>query len=112
MNNSRLALENVLREDEPVDVSHMLRQRETEIQEILESLVSLHESTTWKVLYNRIFQREIETLQRKLRSEKDTTELFRLQGKAEIVEKYFDIPRLVEMYRNELANIRKQLHAQ
>ena len=105
-------LKNVsLDEESRVDIKPMLRKRETELNGIIEAIEHISRSNYWKVLQNQVFNGILESLQRRMRNEKETIELFRLQGQIGWAEKYTDFNKLGDAYRNELTNIRKQLNA-
>lgn len=111
MNNSKIAIENVsLAEDEAVDNKPMLRQRETEITSILEALEHVSGSAYWKTIQDKVLSGVLESLQRRIRSEKNPTEIYRLQGQIVWAEKYSDLNKMSQAYKNELTNIRKKLN--
>ena len=110
MNNSKLAIESInLSQEEAVDASPMYRMRETEVLAIIEALENVSSSKYWHLLQEKVFDGVVESLQRRLRNEKDTTEMFRLQGQVVWAEKYSDLKSLIIVYKNELANIRNNL---
>lgn len=109
MNNSKM-IENVSLEiDMPIDLKPMMRQRETELVEIIEALEHISGSQYWKVL-EKMFNKDFESLQNRLRNEKNPTEIYRLQGKLAETEK-FNLGKELQAYRLELQNIRNKLNA-
>jgi len=110
MNNSKISQDSFALENEPeLDKTPWLRERQTEIVEIIEALEAVKQSSYWKVLQNKIFTASLELLQRKIRNEKDSKEIFRLQGQLGWAEKFADLDKMVEVYRKELENIKQQL---
>lgn len=109
MNNSQTALNSLL-EQEPVDNTVQLRQKETELITIIEALENISKSGYYHTIQKLILDPEIELLRKKLVSEKDTTEVFRLQGKLEYAEKHTNFEKLITTKRNELINTRKQIN--
>ena len=107
MNNSRV-IENIL-DDTQTDMTPVFRRQETELIEIIEAIEAISQSRYWKVLQNKVFVGVLESLQRRLRSEKDSKELFRLQGQAVWAEKYCDFVKLADAYRKQLQNIKSNL---
>lgn len=111
MNNSKFVIDNALTNDTQVDKTPGMRQRETELVAILDAIKHIRASEYWKSLNELVFTRDLDKLTRLIRSEKDTVELYRLQGKVTWAEKY-TLDNLEELYRNELINLRNQLQWQ
>lgn len=107
MNNAKLAMS--LSQDAPVDITPALRSREMEVAAIIEAIESITASSFWKVLDSKVLTPELTKLQRRLRNEKNPTEIYRLQGKIEQAEK-FNLPDQLQVYRHELQKIRSQLN--
>ena len=93
---------------EEVDSSVLLREKVDKTTEIIEALQNIAGSSYWKVLEQNVFEVDLAKAKSRLAKEKDTTEIFRLQGEIRWGEK-FDLEKLLEKYRNELLGIRKQL---
>lgn len=108
MNNSKLAIDNALTDAPKVDHSPQLRRRETELVAILDAIKHIRASEYWQVLNEKVFSKDLDKLTHKLRTEKDSTELYRLQGQVTWAEKY-SLDRLETLSRNELINLRNQL---
>ena len=102
MNNAFITKEEVEEIAQP-----LLRERVTQLTEIIEALQNVAGSSYWLVLKN-VFDVDLSKAKSRLAKEKDTTEIFRLQGEIRWGEK-FDLEKLLERYRNELSGIRKQL---
>lgn len=108
MNNSQITIDNALTDSPEVDIKPQLRQRETELVAIIESIKHIRSSEYWKELEEKVFSKELDKLTSKLRTEKDTIELYRLQGEVTWAEKY-SLVSLENQFRNELTNLRNQL---
>ena len=108
MNNSSIVIDNALADDPVVDLTPGLRQREIELTAILDAISHIRSSEYWHVLQDKVFTRDLDKLTRRLRTEKDTIEMYRLQGQVTWGEKY-NLINLETLYRNELINLRKQL---
>ncbi len=80
----------------------------TLLTELIEALNNIQGSSYWTVLKQNVFDVELEKAKRQLAKEKDTTEIFRLQGEIRWGER-FDLVKLNEKFRNELSAIRKKL---
>lgn len=109
MNNSQISFENALELETQVDNQPRLREQATELTEIIESLDKVTQSNYWKVLQKKIFDGILSNLYSRIKNEKDTTEIFRLQGQIVWAEKFADITKLTDVYRSRLANVKKQL---
>ena len=90
------------------DSSVLLRERVEILIEIIEALQNIASSNYWKVLQQNVFNVDLDKAKSRLANEKDTTEIFRLQGEIRWGEK-FDLEKLIKKYRDELTAIRKQL---
>lgn len=110
MNNSKIAIENATLMDEPeIDITPWLVQRQKELTEIIEAIRAINSSSYWKVLQNKVFQGSLEVLERQIRTERDSKEMFRLQGQLGWAEKFTNLEKLSDVYRKELENVNKQL---
>jgi len=92
----------------PEDSSVLLRERVEILTEVIEALQNIASSNYWKVLQQNVFNVDLDKAKSRLANEKDTTEIFRLQGEIRWGEK-FDLEKLIKKYRDELTAIRKQL---
>ncbi len=111
MNNSKIAIDNVLMDEaEPVDVRPMLRQRETELVEVIEAIEKISSSNYWKVIQSKVFNPEFQKLQAQLINEKETIDLFRTQGKVSWMTNNLDLTKLLSSKRKELISIREKLN--
>ena len=109
MNNSRI-ISGVLEEEPMVDAKPILRQRRQEVTDILEALSHITASSYWKVLEDKVFLGARELLEKKLRVEKDSQEICRLQGQLAWMDKYAELGKLTEVYRKELERINNQFN--
>ena len=107
MNNSKIAFDNASIEEKVIDRSPLLRERETELVELIGALDHIRASNYWKIIHSK-FSGDLQKLISQLKKEKDTTLLFRLQGEITRAEK-LDLDKTAEECRNELSGIRKQL---
>lgn len=111
MNNSKIALENVDLADEPkYDNKPSLRKKEVEITEILEALRQINNSKYWQILTDKLFQVNVDKLSKQLRSEKNPTQIYRLQGKLEEAEKPLNFLKEIQALENELIKVRNLLN--
>lgn len=95
-------------EDDVPDIAPQLRERATYLAELVEALTNIAGSSYWAVLRQNVFDVDLSNARSRLAKEKDTTEIFRLQGEIRWAEK-FDLEKLIVIYRNELLEIRKKL---
>ena len=110
MNNSKIAIENAsLVEEELYDYKPQLRQRETELVELIEALQHLNLSKYWKIVQT-IFEKELNNLQKQLNDENNPTKMYRLQGEIKRAEK-FNLSSRLQAYELELTNTRRKLNA-
>lgn len=109
MNNSNLTF-NSATEPEREDVIPLLRQRETELMEVITALENINSSQYWKMVQLKVFRPDLDLLKKKLQEEEDTVQMFRLQGRVKEASKYDDLSKLILMKRNELQGVRQQLN--
>lgn len=114
MNNSFIATENIL--DEPIiDTSAILRQRQTELLEIIKAIETISKSSEWQSLKRLIFDNKLEGLEKQLKiestkNELNAPEIYRLNGQLIWAKRYSDFYKLAEVYKTELNNITKKLN--
>ena len=114
MNNSKLI--ETLNDEEVLDLKPMLRQKETELVEIIQALNNLASSPDWKVLQEKIFDGVVETLKRQRDVEVEKKPLngpiiHSLNGQLAWAKKYSNLAHLADIYKLELSNIRSKLNA-
>lgn len=84
------------------------REKVERLTEIIEALQNIVGSSYWKVLQKYVFNVDLSKARSSLEKEKDTTEMFRLQGEIRWG-KRFNLEKLLQTKRDELIAIRKQL---
>lgn len=107
MNNAQL-IGNTLEEEKVVDIRPLLRERVTQLTEVIEALSSISQSSYWQVLKQYEFDGDVQNLTNQLEKETDTIKIFRLQGEIKRAKKY-DLVELLQQRRKELEVIRKKL---
>ncbi len=110
MNNSLMSSPEVELYGVPEDVKILRTERAVKLGKLIESLEAINRSEHWGVIMSEIFEPEIALLRKRLVEEKDTVEVFRLQGKLSWAEKKTNIEKLIIQYRTELSGIRKNLN--
>ncbi len=108
MNNAFIIKEDVLKEDEGKDPTPALNNRAEQLTDIIEALENIAGSNYWKVLQKYVFGVELSKARKSLAKERDTTEMFRLQGDIRSLER-INLETLVEKYRNELTTVKSKL---
>lgn len=96
-------------EDQSTTNLPVLREQVTELTEVIEALSNIANSSYWKVLKQFVFDVDLEKAKRRLVIEKDTTEIFRLQGEIRWGEK-FSLEKLLQDKRSKLEDIRKKIN--
>ena len=104
MNNSKIVLE--LESFSEEKKTEFLKQRETELLLILEALQNIKGSKYWKLLEEKVFNGVLISLQHRIRTEKNPTEIYRLQGQIVWAEKFCDLTKMYQAYQNELTRLR------
>ncbi len=93
---------------EEKDVSPIYREKSEQLTTLIEALQHIAGSSYWKALQKYVFDVDLDKAKSRLAKEKDTTEIFRLQGEIRWGEK-FSLENLLTKYRDELTAIRKKL---
>lgn len=98
------------------EISHakpelLLKEREAKLVRLIEALAALGQNTEWSTLKHELFDEALESLEKRTKDEATKAEisipeLYRLQGERRWVRRY-DLSKLLETYRAELAHIRK-----
>lgn len=107
MNNANV-IKDMFEGNEP-DILAALREREATVLEIIDALQNIGGSSYWKILQQNVFEVDLSKAKRSLAKEKDTTEMFRLQGDIRTGEK-LNLESLITKYRNELQAIRQKIN--
>lgn len=110
MNNSKIALDNVLSLAESVN-PEVYRERQATVVRIIEAIDELSKSAEWSTLKREIFDSRVESLEKQLRVESESHEindsnLYRLQGRLFEARKY-DLTKLRESFLLELSKLKK-----
>lgn len=100
----------------PEDILPRLREREAELVRLIEAIAQVELCDGWSTLKTYVFDGALESLEGRLtseagKSEVTTSELYRLQGQIQWAKKYADLGKLVNTYRLELSNVRKQIQS-
>ena len=85
-----------------------LREQVTHLTEVIEALNKIQGSNYWKVLKQFVFDVDLEKAKRQLAIEKDTTQIFRLQGVIEWGEK-FDLQKMYDKKKKELSAVKTKI---
>jgi len=114
MNNSFI-VENSLELETPVDNTERFRQKESELITIIEAINKVAESYEWQILKEKIFDGVVENLKKQRDTEVEKKPLngpliHSLNGQLAWAKKYSDFAKLADIYKLELANVRKQLY--
>lgn len=110
MNNSLVVETMSLEVEAPLNNAPQLRARSVELASIIEAIENVSASSYWKLLQDKVFNGVMESLQNRIRSEKNPTEIYRLQGQIGWAEKYSDLSKLSQAYRKELSNVKNKLN--
>lgn len=111
MNNSYIAFGSL--EADMVDTT-VLRQKQQELLKIIEAVSKVANSGEWKQLRELVFDKQVERLEKELKSaslqnELNSPEIYRLQGKITWAKRYSDFYKLTETYKTELKQITLKL---
>jgi hypothetical protein len=111
MNNS-LSIETFDEKEPSQRVADSLKERESRLVRLIESLKALEKGREWSTLREFLFDGALETLENRLataskKPELDLPEIYRLQGRILEARKYTN---LLDTSRLELNNIRKQIN--
>ena len=116
MNNSKLAIDRVsLHSEEVTDNSEIFRKREGEIIKIIEAINGVNQSQDWSTLKTEIFESLVNSLEKQLRDEAKKEEpdplvLNRVAGQLKWAEKYADLNKLANIFRDQLKEVRLKLY--
>lgn len=78
--------------------------REEELLKLIGALEQISSSNYWKII-STWYIKELERVQNLLKTEKDTTEIFRLQGKISALERLSDLNTVTKNLKKELERI-------
>lgn len=106
MNNAFL-IEDTLKEEPKVPQPEVLK-RIGEVTDIIEAIQHIGGSSHWAILY-KVFEVDLAKAKRRLATEKDTTEMFRLQGELRWEDK-INLEKMLSKYRDELQALRQRIN--
>ena len=98
-----------------IDTSVVLRERQTELTNLVTAINELAKNENWQVLKKLLFDGLVEKIDRQLtaevkKNELNPTEIYRLQGQLGWAKRYSDLYKLAETYKLELNQITKKLN--
>lgn len=106
--NNAFTTRNVLNEELPKDASPQLVERVQQLTDVIEAIQNITSSSYWAVLKKYVFDVDLAKARSSLEKEKDTTEMFRLQGEIR-GRKKINLEKLLIEKRNELQATRQKL---
>lgn len=106
MNNSLIASQFVDIAEEQDQSKVYVHKRVQELGEVIEALQAIKRSNHWKLLEDKVWNGVFTSLQKRIRSEKDMTEIHRLQGQIVWAEKYLNLDDLVAAFKRELQTLK------
>lgn len=106
MNNSQLIQDSFEQEGE--DVLQHMRERGSELTDLIEALSNISQSSYWTIIEKEL-NRDLKSLVSRLEKEKETVEIFRLQGEIKNMRKY-NLKKTLAVRRKELEVIKKKLN--
>lgn len=103
-----------------MDDSHnivALRERQTELIKIIESIDEVLKTKGWQTLKELVFDSRVDSLERQLlaeakKEEIDPKKIYKLQGELIWSKRYSDLRSYAEMLKKELEGIKLKLHKQ
>mgnify|MGYP001582717618 CR=1 FL=1 len=115
MNNSKIVLENS--EEMDMDKVSFLQGQQGELTQIVEVINRIEATEDWKKLKSMLLDGMVKTLEKQLLSEVNKSEiaipeLYRLQGQLAWAKKYADLKKMSEYFKQQIDNIKNQLHEQ
>lgn len=112
MNNSKLSLDRFLETSKP-DNSLVIKERETTLVRLVETLRRVAASEDWSSLKKMLWDDVVETLERQQKSEAEKTpadpvKLAQITGQLVWARKYSDLDKLASVFMTELQGIRSK----
>lgn len=100
--------------EEEIENTELYRERHAELIKIVEAFASLEKSKEWEVLKELVFDKELERIENRIKSESlaseiDTIKLYRLQGRREFAKQFCDVKRYVDFLVKQLEELKKHL---
>lgn len=96
------------------DVNKLLRERQTELINIIEAFDKLEQSKEWQTIKDLIFNKSLSAIERQIQNEAlapeiDTNKLYKLQGEWVWSKQYADTNRFISTLRKQLEDIKLKL---
>jgi len=115
MNNAKLVID-FQDEQFEEEKAPVIRQRQVEVVQIIESLQRIADSEDWRTLNTLVFKGLVETLKERIHVEAtnktiNSDELHRLNGQLTWAKRYSDLYKLIDVYKLELTTLRNKLNA-
>lgn len=117
MNNSFVANENILLEDEAPQIDMgQLRAKETELMAIIDAAMRIANNPDWLTLKEKVFDGVVVSIKKRRDIEVERKPLngpmiHSLNGQLEWAKKFSDIVTIASIYKQELLNVRKVINA-
>ena len=91
-----------------------LRERQTELIEIIKALDGLERNSDWQTLKTLVFEKTLSTIELQLKNESlaqtiDTSKIYRLQGEWAWARQYTNVVEFAENLKKQLASIKQML---
>lgn len=114
MNNSKIAFDNL--DDEQESRLPNLKEEQGKLAQIVEAINRVESSDDWQKLKKLLLDGVVTALERQLTNEAtkkqvDESTIYRLQGQLAWARKYADLKKLGEFFRQQVENIKNQIHA-
>lgn len=114
MNNSKLTIEQFNLDNQEIDRTPWLKEREGTLVKLVETLRRVAQSEDWSSLQKELFDGVVEALERQQKSEAekdkpDSMVLAKINGQLVWARKYSDLKKLSDIFMEELKGVRKQL---
>lgn len=92
----------------------LLREKQTELIQIIESFEKLEKSKEWETVKELVFEKSLLSIERQIMNEAlakeiNISKLYKLQGEWVWAKQYNDVNRFTESLKKQLADIKKRL---
>lgn len=92
----------------------LLREKQSEINRILEALEGLEKNKDWKTLRETLFGKSLEAIERQIKNEAlspeiNSEKLYKLQGEWVWAKQFMDIPAFIQSLKRELEAIKLKI---
>ncbi len=100
--------------EEEIENKGQYQERHAELVKIVEAFASLEKSKEWEVLKDLVFDKELEKIESRIRSESfnpviDVTKIYRLQGRREFAKQFCDVKKYVDLLVKQLEELKKHI---